>query len=64
MRETCSDHSNVGDSTVILLVSAAGVEVEGKGGKTETKRERVREFASNLKKVTGFCLDLAEDGMS
>lgn len=61
MRETCSDHSNVGDSTVILLVPATG----GEGGEKEKQRQResVREFTGNLEKVTGFRLDLAADGM-
>lgn len=59
--ETCSDHSNVGDCTVILLMPASGRE----GGKKEKqrKRESVREFTSNLEKVMGFCVDLAEDRM-
>lgn len=61
MRETCSDHSNVGDSTVILLMPATG----GEGGEKEKRRQResVREFTSNLEKVTGLCLGLAEGGM-
>lgn len=51
----------MGDSTVILLMPATGRE----GGEKEKQRQResVREFASNLEKVTGFGLDLAEDGM-
>lgn len=61
MRETCSDHSNVGDSTVILLVPATGGEGEEK--EKQRQRESVREFTGNLEKVTGFRLDLAADGM-
>lgn len=49
-----------------LLFSSCQLLVWRWRGKEERprQRERVREFASNLKKVTGFCLDLAEDGMS
>lgn len=39
MRQTCSDHSNVGDSTAILLVPAIGRE----GGVEGRKSKKVKE---------------------
>lgn len=60
MRKTCSDHSNAGDSTVILLVPATGKEG---GGKEKQKSESVREFADNFERVTGFHHGLAGDEM-
>lgn len=63
MRETCSYHSNVGDSTVILLVPATGREGGGREGKAENWKS-VREFADNFEKVTGFHHGLAGDGMT
>lgn len=61
MRETCSDHSNVGDSTVILLLPATG----GEGGEEGKQRQRqsVREFTSNLEQVTGSCLSRRRDAL-
>lgn len=58
--ETCSDHSNVGDSAVILLMPASVG--EGERRKNGEKR-RVSGGSCNSEKVTGFCVDLAEDQM-
>lgn len=62
MRQTCSDHSNVGDSTVILLVPATGRE-GGVEGRKSKKVKECQEFADNFERVTGFHLGLAGDEM-
>lgn len=48
---------------IALLFSSCQL-LAGRGGRRKNrKRESVREFTSNLEKIMGFCVDLAEDRM-